>query len=122
MDEEMHRDAKPILYHYARVNRQVDTEAERILWKLLRNRRLHGFKFRRQHPIDEFIADFYCHERNLVVELDGEYHFFDDQQSYDEGRTEQLERVGIKIIRFKNSEVKQRIDWVLSVIASHLVQ
>jgi very-short-patch-repair endonuclease len=121
MNEEMHRDAKPILYHYARLNRKVDTEAEAMLWNRLRGRKLNGFKFRRQHPIEEFIADFYCHECNLVVELDGEYHSAEDQQSYDEGRTYNLEGLGIKVIRFKNSEIRNGIEEVLQAIAIHLI-
>jgi very-short-patch-repair endonuclease len=58
----------------AKVLRKTMTDAEILLWKALRNRRLNGFKFRRQHPIKGFIADFYCHEARLVIEVDGEIH------------------------------------------------
>ena len=71
MEDHLHKGANPELFHFARLNRQVQTEAEAILWKCLRNRNLRGFKFRRQHPIADFIADFFCLECNLVVELTG---------------------------------------------------
>jgi very-short-patch-repair endonuclease len=74
MSDELHKGAGGDVFWYARTNRKGMTEAERILWFALRGRRLLGFKFRRQHPIDDFIADFYCHEKKLLIELDGGYH------------------------------------------------
>jgi very-short-patch-repair endonuclease len=97
--------------------RKNQTEAEEILWQLLRNRKLGGFKFRRQHPISEgFILDFYCPEVRLAIELDGAYHKEEKQQEYDEGRTYELEKYGIKVIRFWNSEIENSAEQVLTCI------
>jgi len=111
---------------YARELRRNQTEAEKILWAAVRNRRLMGKKFLRQHPIftdpqnlDVFyIADFYCHEHRLVVELDGGIH--KDHQEYDARRTEVLEVQNIKVIRFTNEQVEEDLNSVLTVITSHL--
>ena len=73
-NDNLHKGAIGKLYQYGRELRQSATNAEKILWEYLRNRKLEGLKFRRQHPIDKFIADFYCHEKKLVVELDGAVH------------------------------------------------
>jgi very-short-patch-repair endonuclease len=92
------------------------TEAETVLWSKLRNSLLGGYKFRRQHPIDQFIADFYCHQKRVVVELDGGVHLHPDRKAYDEGRTAELERWDIGVIRFKNEEVLEEMDKVLKCI------
>ena len=84
MGEELHKGAPSKHFYFARENRKASTEAEKKLWKALRNRNLHGYKFRRQHPIFDFIADFYCHECKLIVELDGEYHNNIEQRQHDE--------------------------------------
>jgi very-short-patch-repair endonuclease len=89
------------------------TETERIMWRRLRGRKLNGLKFRRQHPIDIFIADFYCHEKKLIVELDGGIHDTNEQKDYDDGRSFELEEKGFKILRFRNEEVTNGIDQVL---------
>ncbi len=94
----------------AKLLRKDITLPEKLLWNKLRDRQLAGLKFRRQHPIDLFIADFYCHEKRLVVEVDGEIHEY--QKEYDEGRTAELERLGITVIRFSNEEVKNNIKLV----------
>lgn len=80
------------------------TQAEEILWKHLRNKKLNGMKFRRQHPLDMFIADFYCHEKKLIIELDGGIHETPEQQEYDEGRTFLLQD---KDLRFCDLEMKR---------------
>ena len=67
--------------------RRTMTEAEIILWNELRNKKLNGYKFRRQHPIKNYVADFYCHEARLVVEVDGEIHKDESTKEYDEKRT-----------------------------------
>ena len=92
------------------------TEAEEILWKRLRNNKLEELKFRRQHPLDIFIADFYCHQKKLIIELDGGIHDNLEQKEYDEGRTFELEEKGFKILRFRNEEVINNIEDVLSRI------
>jgi very-short-patch-repair endonuclease len=86
----------------------------------LRSRRLSGFKFRRQHPIADFIADVFCLECNLIVEVDGDYHNEMEQKQYDEGRTYELSEFKIKVIRFTNREVLDDIDSVLKKILQHL--
>jgi very-short-patch-repair endonuclease len=120
MEDNLHKGADPRLFHFARQNRQVQTEAEAIMWSHLRNRNLKGFKFRRQHPISDFIADFFCLECSLVVEVDGDYHNEREQKQYDEGRTFELGELNIKVIRFTNQEVLENIDFVLNEISSHL--
>jgi very-short-patch-repair endonuclease len=120
MEDNLHKGADPKLFHFARLNRQVQTEAEAIMWKCLRNRNLNGFKFRRQHPIADFIADFFCLECNLVVEVDGDYHNETEQKQYDEGRTYALAELKIKVIRFTNQEVLENLDFVLQEISKHL--
>ena len=79
--------AKPDLFVYARNMRKKPTEAENILWEHLRKFRKEGFVFRRQHPVDIFIADFYCHKLKLVIEVDGGIHCNEITREYDEGRS-----------------------------------
>ena len=73
-NDNLHKEAIGKLYQYGRELRQESTEVEKLLWTELRNRKLNGLKFRRQHPLDKFIVDFYCNEKKLVVELDGGVH------------------------------------------------
>jgi very-short-patch-repair endonuclease len=120
MSDNLHKGANSELFYYARQNRQVMTKAEKILWSHLRNRKYCSHKFRRQHPIADFIADFYCAERSLVIEIDGGYHNEPEQKQYDEGRTFELEELNVKVIRFTNKEVLENIDYVLSEIATNL--
>ncbi len=120
MADNLHKGADPELFYYARLNRKVQTEAEEILWHCLRNRKLKGFKFRRQHPIAHFIADFFCIEANLVIELDGPYHKEPGQREYDEGRTFELRELNVKVIRFTNEEVIGNTEFVLREILNHL--
>ena len=112
--------AIPQDFNNARTLRGASTQAEEILWNNLRNRRLKGYKFRRQHPIGGYIADFYCHEAKLIVEVDGEIHDLSYYHEYDEGRRFELESQGIKLIRFKNHEIMEEIEAVLNRIAIHL--
>ncbi|MBU0487797.1 MAG: endonuclease domain-containing protein [Bacteroidetes bacterium] len=97
--------ASPDLFEKARELRRSETEAEYGLWQKLRNRKLNGLKFRRQHPANRFVADFYCHEIKLVVELDGSIHNDTTQQERDEGRTEMLRQHEITVIRFTNEDI-----------------
>jgi very-short-patch-repair endonuclease len=80
----------------------------------VRNRKLGGATFRRQHPISWFIVDFYCHEHKLVVEVDGDTHLLLDVKERDEYRQEQLEALGLKVIRFSNEEVLGELTIVLN--------
>lgn len=83
------------------------------MWRKLNNNQL-GVRFKAQHPIDIFIADFYCHKYKLVIEVDGEIHH--KQKDYDEGRTAEMERFDIKVIRFTNDEIYNNIENVLEKI------
>ena len=104
-NDNLHKNATGKLYEYGRELRKGSTEAEKVLWEYLRDKKLNGLKFRRQHPLDKFIADFYCHEKKLVVELDGNVHDKKGIQQYDQVRTYDLEELGIRVIRFRNEEV-----------------
>ena len=99
----------------ARQLRREQTPAEALLWEHLRNRRLKGLKFRRQHPVGRFVADFYCAQHHLIVELDGAVHRM--QGEYDALRTEELERDGYRVIRFTDNQVERDLEWVLERIA-----
>ena len=100
--------------------RQESTDAERMLWRLLRGRQMAGYKFRRQHEFGGFILDFYCASARLAVEVDGGQHFADDGIARDEQRTRFLEANGVRVLRFTNLEVLREIDGVLAVISRAL--
>ncbi len=90
--------------------RKDQTEAEKILWRNLRNRKLNGFKFIRQYGTGPYILDFYNPEIRLVIEVDGPIHDKIDSQIYDQERSRYLESLDIKIIRFKNEEVTGNVE------------
>ncbi len=92
------------------------TSAEAFLWKQLQQRKLEGRKFRRQHSIENFIADFYCPEERLIIELDGQVHFNSIAQEKDENRTKILEDLGFRVIRFENKMVFDNFQSVLQEI------
>ena len=85
--------------------RVKQTEAEKILWQKLRNRQVEGFKFFRQYSIGKYIADFYCSELRLVIELDGSHHYEENVFEYDKIREEFMKSLDIKTIRFNNLDV-----------------
>ena len=94
--------AKAHIFEKAKYLRKNMTQAELQLWEQLKGKKLLGLRFRAQHPIDIFIADFYCHPLKLVVEVDGRIHKTKEQQEYDLGREGELENWGIRVIRFTN--------------------
>jgi very-short-patch-repair endonuclease len=100
--------------------RRHQTDAERILWFRPRGRRLAGWKFKRQVPIDHFIVDFVCADAKLIVELDGGQHA--DRTPQDEERTRTLEAMGYLVLRFWNNDVMRNIEGVLEEILSTLNQ
>ena len=104
-----------ILTH-ARSLRGKQTDAENLLWMLLRDRRMAGFKFRRQHPVARYIVDFYCHEAKLAIELDGGGHNEELSKEYDRFRSAELESAGIHVARFWNNEVLKDCVAVLECI------
>ena len=104
-----------LLLENAKMNRRYMTPAESALWECLRNKNL-GVRFRRQHPVFNYIPDFVCLEKQLVVEVDGGYHFIGNQQVSDEERTQYLYQYGFEVIRFTNEEVLGNIEGVLDKI------
>ena len=110
MEREMFYGALPDLFYKAKLLREHVTHSEKLLWERLQENQL-GVRFKPQHPIDIFIADFYSHELKLIIEVDGESHAH--QSDYDSGRTEELNKYGIEVIRFTNEEVINDIETVL---------
>jgi very-short-patch-repair endonuclease len=104
----------------ARELRTSQTEAERVLWSSIRNHRLDGFGFRRQHPIGAYFVDFVCLGQRLVVELDGGQHL--ESVEHDEKRTEFLNESGFQVIRFWNNQVMAEIGGVKEAILLALTQ
>jgi len=115
-EDNLHLGSNGMTFIKAKTLRLTMTETEKVLWDALKNKRLNGYKFRRQHPILRFIADFYCYEAKLIVEVDGEIHNDLTNKEYDEGRTFELNEYGIKIIRFTNDEVSDNLNEVLNKI------
>jgi very-short-patch-repair endonuclease len=118
--ESLHKNAKPSTFQNARELRQTETDAERKLWQLIRNHKLKGKKFRRQHAIDKFILDFYCHECKLAIELDGGIHDLNENKQYDAARTDTLNQLHITVLRFRNEEVINEAEKVLEKIGQYL--
>ena len=96
--------------------RNNSTYAEVFFWQQVKGLQLEGRKFRRQTSIGSFVVDFYCPEEKLIVELDGEVHFNEEAYKYDKERTEYLESLGIRVIRFENSEVLKNTEYVFKKI------
>nr|WP_294777693.1 DUF559 domain-containing protein [uncultured Flavobacterium sp.] len=118
-----YKTARPSTYNLLKElkdqNKKNNTQAEIALWECLRNKNL-AYKFRRQHIIDLFIVDFICIEKKLIVEVDGGYHNAIEQKEADEMRTQILNELGFKVIRFSNEEVIGNIDKVIEKISSTL--
>jgi very-short-patch-repair endonuclease len=102
----------------ARSLRTEMTYAERLLWQVLKNNQLNEHRFRRQHPIGQYIADFACIELKLVIELDGGQH--QDQIAYDEHRTASMMAQGWRVLRFWNNDVLNNLAGVLTIITENL--
>ena len=105
------------LISLARQLRNNSTQSEIRLWGFLRSGQMRGYDFHRQKPIDNFIADFYCHQLKLVIELDGYTHQFEEVFLKDEIKESRLKQLGLQVIRFDDEEVMRDIDNVLRVIA-----
>ena len=103
----------PKLLEFAKNMRTNSTDAEHLMWQVLRARRFMDLKFRRQHVIEPYIVDFYCHEIGLVIELDGGQHGTDDAIEYDAERAKFLEVLGLTVVRYWNHDVLGRVDVVL---------
>jgi very-short-patch-repair endonuclease len=111
-DLPMHYKAGSSVFGHAKVMRRVPTPAEDRFWQAVRNRQLANLKFRRQHPVGFFIADFYCHEHQLVIEVDGAVHNDQEQLDYDTGRNYEMTQLGMAVLRFKNEEVLENLEMV----------
>ncbi len=94
------------------------TPAEIILWEMIKDKKISGYKFRNQHPVDRYILDFYCHEKKLAVEIDG--HIHDHRKDYDEHRDEYLKSAGIEVLRFSNDEIINNPDKIIEIIRTRL--
>jgi very-short-patch-repair endonuclease len=105
---------------FARKLRREMTEAEVLLWTFLRRRALHGYKFRRQHPIGPYIADFACLSERLVVEVDGATHSTPEELEHDAKRTAFLENAGWRMVRVTNLDVFENMDGVWQAVAHRL--
>ncbi|MBN3582554.1 DUF559 domain-containing protein [Algoriphagus aestuarii] len=112
----MHHKASPEIFRRAKELRSRLTPAESVLWERIRAKRLNGLHFRRQHPISKYILDFYCHQFQIGIELDGEIHDQSDQKLRDMERQKDLNALGIYILRFKNQFVIQETEEVLRLI------
>ena len=120
LNHELFGGAKPKTFENARKLRKELTEYESKLWERIRNRKLDGVKFRRQHPMKQFILDFYCASRKLAIEIDGDIHNSNTAIKYDENRSYELEEIGIRILRFSNDQIEKDIEGVLAEIQKHL--
>ncbi|MBD0276600.1 MAG: endonuclease domain-containing protein [Flavisolibacter sp.] len=117
-NDKLFHGASPKLFENARGLRKQLTKAESLLWTELRNRKLNRLKFRRQHPIDKYVADFYCAEINLIIELDGSIHGESEIIQYDGTRTKELNKLGISVLRFTNEEIINNMPTVLKTITN----
>jgi len=116
----MHSKLPESVIEFARSLRGDQTDAENLLWLLLRNRRL-GFKFRRQHPVGGYILDFFCHKAGLCIELDGGQHNAPEAVARDTRRTQELRNLGIEVLRFWDHEVFKDTEAVLERIYQELL-
>ena len=117
---EMFYGAAPILFEFAKQMRNNPTEAESILWQYLSNNQRKGCRFKRQHPIKYFIADFYCHSKKIIIEIDGGYHQIPEQYEYDRNKDYELEELGLKVLHFTNEQVLFDIENTIRVIDEEL--
>ena len=105
---------------FARLRRQMADEFERLMWQLLRNRQRCNQKFRREHPLGIYTADFYCVQAKLVVEVDGASHQSDEAQQYDSVRDQWMKEQGIRVLRFTCDQVERETQRVLAEIDKSL--
>jgi very-short-patch-repair endonuclease len=117
----MHLGAKPLTFINAFLLRKNPTEAEILLWDRIKDRQIEGARFRRQHPMKNFVVDNYCHELKLSIEIDGKYHNERSQQFYDDDRTEILNENKVSIIRFTNDQIYHSIDSVIEGIRNIII-
>jgi len=115
MKKKMFYGADRIIFENAKALRNNLTHEEKVLWGILKYR-FPDHKFRRQHPISDYVADFYCHKLKLVIEVDGSIHLLEENQKLDQLRQNNLENLGITVFRFTNQQVRHQIKSVLAKI------
>jgi len=118
--ENMWKGASPQIFSNAKKLREKQTEAEEKFWLAVKDNQIEGYKFRRQHPLSIYIADFYCHALQLVIEIDGGYHLSEEQQILDKKRTADIEFQGLSVIRFTNEEIMSNLKEAIDKIKSHI--
>ncbi|HZI52058.1 MAG TPA: endonuclease domain-containing protein [Chitinophagaceae bacterium] len=109
--------ADPLIFEKARELRNKLTHAEQTFWLLLKEH-FPKYKFRRQHPLAIYVADFYCHKLRLVIEIDGSIHNSSEAKLDDEKRQKDLENLELTVIRFTNEQIRSEIEKVIDVISS----
>lgn len=112
----------PKLKEIARQLRNNSTLSEVLLWLELKGKKMHGYDFHRQKPIDNYIVDFFCHELMLVIEIDGISHTWEEVAVNDEIRQRKIESLGIQFLRFDDKEIKQNMSFVLNTIHDWIVE
>jgi len=115
MKKKMFYGASNLLFERAKELRNNMTQAEFVLWEYLRQRPL-GVKFRRQHPLGIYVVDFYCHKLKLIIEVDGSVHDLQAVKEADMERQRQLERDGLKVVRFTNEAILKRKEIIIEQI------
>jgi cyclase len=115
MERKMFYDANPLIFNRARELRNDMTHAEMVLWGYLKTKP-NGYKFRRQHPLGIYIADFFCYRLKLVIEVDGSVHDKEEVKINDAERQKIIEAEGITVLRFTNDEVMKQLEVVINKI------
>jgi very-short-patch-repair endonuclease len=116
MERKMFYKANPLLFAKAKEMRNNPTHTEMVLWSYLKTKPF-GYKFRRQHPLGNYIVDFFCYKLKLVIEADGRIHQKEDIRKYDEERDRYIKEKGIFLLRVANDEVKSNLDQVIETIS-----
>lgn len=119
MATSMFYEAGPIIFQRARELRSRPTDAEQKLWGYLRTHP-YGYKFRRQHPLNYYIVDFYCHAKKLVIEVDGSIHDRPDIMMNDQEREAALRSLRLTVLRFTNDDILKNTEQVIKTISEHL--
>jgi len=105
---------------FSRTLRKNMTSTEKLLWSKIRGKQLKNCQFYRQKIIGNYIVDFFCSKANLVIEVDGGQHYFSEGKQRDEVRDERLSQMGLKVLRFSDTDVLKNIDGVVGLILKHL--
>ena len=122
LEKDMYFGATHKTIEKAKELRKHMTEAEGLLWERLKGKQLLDLRFRRQHPINIYIADFYCHSVLLAIEVDGGIHEIEENKKYDISREDELLKYGIKVIRFKNQDILNNINDVIVMIKEYIIE